>query len=232
MTEPDPFATSASRPSVSFDNATPGTTYAGTIAELPSVHPQTDYVTKKPKTYDDGNPMLCVCVPVVINGEEKAFWANKEGRDGGGMFSAIAKAQDVSGSRLAVGGKLTVTFTGMGLSKLTNTNTKKLFTATYEPPNVFATEAPAAVPAPPVAAPPPPPPAPVAAPAVNPEYAAHIAAGWTPEQIAASRPDLVPAAPVAAPPPPPPAVPAPPIADAQAAAVASLTAEQRLALGL
>lgn len=229
MSEIDPFAASASRPSVSFKNATPGTSYTGIVTELPSIHQQTDYVTKKPKSYDDGNPMMTVCVPVNISGEDKSFWADKEGKDGGGMFSAIAKAQEAAGARLAVGGTLTVTFLGMGMSKATNAMDKKLFSATYVPPNAFAQEAPAAVPAPPVVVP-----APVAAvpppPVSGPTFDQLVAAGWAPEQIAASYPHLS-SAPVAAVPPPP-GVPAPPAADAQAAAVAALTPEQRAALGL
>jgi hypothetical protein len=142
----DPFA-STSAQSVSFNNMPVGTSYTGTILELPSMVQARDFETGNPATWPDGNPKMTVVTKLSVDGEERSLWAPKPSA----MFAAISDAQKAAGAALAIGGTLTVTYTG-DKPNATNPrlNPAKQYAATYQPPNAFADEAPqqaAAIPA-------------------------------------------------------------------------------------
>jgi len=164
-----------------------------------------DFDTGQPAFFPDNNPKMSVVTKIVMaTGEERGLWAAKPSA----MFAAIAEAQKAAGALIAVGGTLTITFTGEK-PNATNPrlNAQKLYAVSYVPPNAFeAQQAPAtggvgqwgaqpATTAPPAwsqpaAATPPAAPAwqqPAAAPlAVVPAPVA-VPQQWTPEQIAAAQ---------------------------------------------
>lgn len=165
---------------------------------------QTDYTTKEPKTYKDGNPVMQVTVLLQTDERldddddgQRTVYVNKTR-----MKRAIQKAlRDAGQGDLAIGGVLTIWMTGTEAAA-GGGSPAKMFQASYIPPAGGLSVAPAPVAAP-VAAPPvaAAPPAPVAAPPAPPA------------------PVAAPPAPVAAPPAPvaPPTPAAPPVAAAPAA---------------
>lgn len=165
----DPFA-STGAPSISFNNMPFGTSYTGTVLELPAMVQARDFETGNPATWSDGNPKMTVVTKLSIDGEERSLWAPKPSA----MFAAISDAQKAAGAALAIGGTLTVTYVG-DKPNATNPrlNPAKQYTAVYQPPNAFAEETVAQVLD--------------ATPAAQPAQAATPAAtsGPTPEQIAA-----------------------------------------------
>jgi hypothetical protein len=172
----DPFAGADSKPSVSFKDKPIGTSYTGTVTKAPELVQARDYESGQPAFWPDGNPKQTVVTTLDINGEELNLWAAKPSA----LFRAIADAQKAAGTQIAVGGTLTVTFTGEKPNdKNPRLNPQKLYTVTYQPPNAFgdtATAPAAATQAAPTAQPAP------AAPAATqgvPQY--------TPEQIAAAK---------------------------------------------
>lgn len=132
----DPFA-STSAPSVSFDKAPIGTSYTGTVLELPAMVQARDFETGNPATWPDGNPKMTVVTKLSVNGEERSLWAPKPSA----MFAAISDAQKAAGAALAIGGTLTVTYVG-DKPNATNPrlNPAKQYSATYQPPNAFGSD--------------------------------------------------------------------------------------------
>lgn len=194
----DPFAGGESNPSLSFKDAPFGTTYVGTVAELPTLMQGRNFESGEPDVWPDGNPKMVVCVTLLIGGDKWSLWAAKPSS----MFSAIKAAQDAAGVQIAVGGTLQVTYTHDVPNKTNpRLNPAKQYAAVYTPPNAFeettaaapaqsaqptmpvdhAMAAPAPVPAAPPAA------APVApAPAANPAETAKqlLAAGVPIDEVA------------------------------------------------
>ena len=113
---------------VKFANV--GDTVSGTIIKEPTVEQQRDIDSGKPRTYDDGNPMLQMVVTLQTDLRDDA-------EDDGvrrlfvrsGLRTAVQKAvQDAGVDSLDVGGELNdVTHTGLD-------GRKKLYRATYVPP--------------------------------------------------------------------------------------------------
>lgn len=132
----DPFA-STGAPSVSFDQRPIGTSYTGTVLELPAMVQARDFDTGNPATWPDGNPKMTVVTKLSINGEERSLWAPKPSA----MFAAISDAQKAAGATLAIGGALTVTYVG-DKPNATNPrlNPAKQYQAVYEPPNAFGSD--------------------------------------------------------------------------------------------
>lgn len=146
------FATE-STPALSFRGAPIGTSYSGTVTRAPELVQSRDYLTGEPATWDDGNPKMSVVLNLQVDGDELSLWAPKPSA----LFAALGAAEKAAGAAIAVGGTLTVTFTG---EKPNATNPKlnaqKLYTATYAPGSAFAEQpaaTPASAPAPQTAAP-------------------------------------------------------------------------------
>ena len=166
---------------------------------------QTDYTTKEPAFYKDGNPIMQAVILIQTDERldedddgQRTIYVNKTR-----MKRAIQNALKESGAGdLAVGGVLTIWMTGTEKSKGGGSDAKT-FAASYSAPvgglAVAAPPVAAPVAAPPVAAPPAPPVA--AAPPVPPVAA--------PPAPVAPAPVAAPPAPVAAPPAPVAAPPAP-----------------------
>ena len=90
----------------------PGSSVTGTVAFPPEDLPVTDYDTKAPVLWPDGNPKLQT--KVVLNTPEGAFALYARDR----ILTAIRKAVGDSGAPdVEVGGQITVEFTEYGKPK-------------------------------------------------------------------------------------------------------------------
>lgn len=131
----DPFAGGTATPSLSFKDMPVGTTYTGVVVEIPKMVQAKDFDTGNAAFWPDGNPKMTVVTRLRVDGEERNLWAPKPSA----MFGAIAAAQQAAGSTIAVGGKISVTYTGdKPNEKNPRLNPAKQYTVTYEPPNAFA----------------------------------------------------------------------------------------------
>ena len=117
-----------------FKFADPGDRIGGVIVEEPRTLPLTEYGSREPKIGPDGKPVLQILVTLAT---EVSADENHDGRwrvyvDKPLMKSAVARALKAAGSKtLAVGDKLTVTFTGMRETR--GGGSAKDFTAEYTP---------------------------------------------------------------------------------------------------
>jgi len=117
-----------------------GDTVTGTITVTPQLRQQTDYKTRKPMFWDDGQPKMQVVV--TLQTDQRAA-ADDDGTRSvyikGDMQRATREALRASGAKgLEVGGTLTVVFVG---EEPTSGDPKKLYQATYLPPSNAAVNA-------------------------------------------------------------------------------------------
>lgn len=114
----------------------PGTTIAGKIVRPPEVQQQREINTGKPKFWDDGTPQkqLLVQVQTTLRDPQvpdddgiRALYVR------GNMLTAVRNAVRASGTQLAAGGHLSVTYTGDGERSKPGFNPPKLYEATYSP---------------------------------------------------------------------------------------------------
>lgn len=123
-----------------------GTVVGGKITAI-NVAQQTDYVTGKPKTWDNGDPMKQIVVTVETDERDDAnddgarnFYlkggAKRTNTTQGAVHEACRKA-GVSG--LAVGGTLSMAY--IGTEPSTQGSDRKLWSAKYEPPTVSVADA-------------------------------------------------------------------------------------------
>jgi len=181
MTNPADSFFGESSPSAKFDAI--GTTVGGVITRIGEPMQQTDFSSGKPLTWDDGTPRMQLPVTVQTDLRDPSNPLDDGKRTlyvKGEMKKAIGAALRAAGAKMALGGTLTVTFSG---EEPTAGFPKKLYTATYAAPAAGFFEEPAQ----PVAAahvgPPPAAPQP-AAPAVPPAPAG-VPAGVDPQAWAA-----------------------------------------------
>ncbi len=181
MTNPADSFFGESSPSAKFDAI--GTTVGGVITRIGDPMQQTDFSSGKPLTWDDGTPRMQLPVTVQTDLRDPSNPLDDGKRTlyvKGEMKKAIGAALRAAGAKMALGGTLTVTFSG---EEPTAGYPKKLYTATYAPPAAGFFEEPAQ----PVAAahvgPPPAAPQP-AAPAAQPAPAG-VPAGVDPQAWAA-----------------------------------------------
>jgi hypothetical protein len=172
-TDPNAFLMGGGGRSAKFETA--GDTITGTITGEPEIRQQTDIKTSQPKFWDNGDPQMQLVVRLQTALREdadddgiRAIYV-KGGFKAPTMQKAVADAVRASGAKgLAVGGTLTVTYTGNGPASGVGMSPPKYYTAQYQPPVVGAAflqepAAPAAVPQQaPAYTPPPAPPVPAA----------------------------------------------------------------------
>jgi len=131
---PDPFATQEKTPSVSFKDKPIGTRVSGRVVEAPEEVQSRDYDTGEPAFWPDGKPKKSIVTVLEINGERYGLWAPKPSA----MFRALSDAQQVAGAQIAVGGILTVDFTGEQPNPdKPRLNPQKQYKAFYQPNNPF-----------------------------------------------------------------------------------------------
>ncbi len=122
-------------PSVKFPEV--GAKIVGRVLKYEMVQ-QRDFQSKKPKFWDDGNPMMQACVTLQAEEWEPV----DEDDDGkrrlyvkGKMRDAVIAAVNASGHKGSlIGGKLGVSYSGDG-EKTGGQSPPKLYKAKYEPPS-------------------------------------------------------------------------------------------------
>lgn len=139
----DPFAGSSdSRPAVSFKNALIGASVTGTVTEAPTMVHSRDFETGEPAYWPSKGagapePKMSAVIGMTVDGEEKSLWVNKPSS----LWQAVQDARQAAGSPIAVGGRLTVTFTGEKANKNPRLNPQKLYSVAYSAPDAFGTHA-------------------------------------------------------------------------------------------
>lgn len=137
---------------------TVGQTWSGKIVSEPVAYQVTDFQTKTPKTYPSGDPIMGVKVEIQTDVRDPAV-EDDDGRrriflDGKRIKEAVRDAVVNAGATgLAIGGTLTVTYTGDGTPASRGVSAPKLYAASYTPPAAAAltdpwAPAPAATPPP------------------------------------------------------------------------------------
>lgn len=134
-TDPNTLLMSGGVPSAKFADV--GAVTKGRVVDLDSSQ-QTDFQTREPKFYDDGNPMMQVVVTLATDVRDPDI----DDDDGtrrlyvrGQMVKAVREAVRKAGADgLAVGGTLGVQYTGDGQPSARGLNPPKLYAAQYAPP--------------------------------------------------------------------------------------------------
>lgn len=141
MTNPADSFFGESSPSAKFDAI--GTTVGGVITRIGDPMQQTDFSSGKPLTWDGGTPKMMLPVTVQTDLRDPSNPLDDGKRTlyvKGEMKKAIGAALRAAGAKMALGGTLTVTFSG---EEPTAGFPKKLYTATYAPPAAGFFEEPA-----------------------------------------------------------------------------------------
>jgi hypothetical protein len=188
-TNPNDFLLGGAGKSASFHNV--GDTVTGKIVTTPEVRQKTKMGTGEPEKWDNGDPKLQLVITLATDerdphdpdddGVRKLYVGGSKKPESHSMHAAVAAAVVTSGAKgLEVGGTLTVTYTGDGVSKTPGFNPPKQYSATYVPAAAGFLAADQQTPAPAATAAPATP-APAAAPAVAPAgpLAEHIATAKT-----------------------------------------------------
>lgn len=103
----DPFSGDGFGKALSFKRVREGHTYKVKVLKRPVLRQATDFTTKKPKTWPDGNPVMTVVISVENEGEKASVWAQKPSS----MFRALKDAQEEAGSKIEPGDWLEITWT-------------------------------------------------------------------------------------------------------------------------
>ena len=113
-----------------------GDTISGTIVSEPTSRQQVDFKTKEPKVFRNGNKAMCLVVALQTNQREddeddgvRNLYINKPSN----LFDAVSEAlADAKAKALTPGGKLSVTWTGLGKPFMQGAQAPRVFSATYE----------------------------------------------------------------------------------------------------
>lgn len=116
----------------------PGEIVSGVIVAKPDVQQQRDFTTGEPKVYSDGNPRLQIRVVIETDLRDEDDEDDTGARAlylKGNLQKAVAAAVRASGAKgLAVGGRLSIKYTGDGTPAQRGLNPPKLYSAHYAPP--------------------------------------------------------------------------------------------------
>lgn len=137
----DLFAGSGA-PAIKFTSV--GDSVSGIITDA-EVRQQRDYDSNEPKFWDDGKPMMEVILTITTSLRDSSI----EDDDGtrrvfcrGQMLTAMRDAvRKAKARKPEVGGKVTITHSGLGEAKKRGFNPPKLFTVAYEPPTAVQMDA-------------------------------------------------------------------------------------------
>lgn len=119
---------------------TVGTSYSGTITRVGEPQQQKDPADGKPKTYDDGNPVMVLPVEIQTSVREDA---DDDGKRtiwvASGIRFAVRDAVRKAGAKgLREGGMLTITLTTVDAPTRPGINGVKHYAASYTPPAATA----------------------------------------------------------------------------------------------
>lgn len=141
-TTAEQFLLGAGGKSAKFDAV--GVQVSGTIAQPPQVRQQTHMETGAPLTWDNGDPRMQLVVQLQTteradaddDGIRNLYVKGSKDPSSKSLHAAVAGAVAGSGAKgLEVGGTLSVTYVGDGVSKTRGFNPPKQYEATYVPPN-------------------------------------------------------------------------------------------------
>jgi hypothetical protein len=138
--DPNTFLMGGGVPSAKFDGI--GVTVTGVIDDI-TASQQTDFTTGEPKTWPNGDPMMQVVVTLATDQRDPDISDDDGLRKvyvkGKSLTNAVRDAVRRAGAKgLEVGGTLTVTYTGDGVSERRGINPPKLYAAEYAKPNPAA----------------------------------------------------------------------------------------------
>lgn len=113
-----------------------GDVVTGTIVSEPTSRQQVDFKTKEPKVFRNGNKAMCLVVALQTTLREddeddgvRNLYINKPSN----LFDAVSEAlANAKAKALTPGGKLTVTWTGLGKPFMQGAQAPRVFSATYE----------------------------------------------------------------------------------------------------
>ena len=138
--DPNAFLLGGGGKSAKFE--TIGDTVTGTIVATPELRQQTDLASGKPKTWDNGDPVMQLVIKLQTTGREDAEDDGVRNLYVSGGFKraslqkAVADAvRTAKASGLAVGGTLAVKFTGEEPPATKGFSPAKLYAAKYTPPS-------------------------------------------------------------------------------------------------
>lgn len=134
------FLMGNSVPGARFENQ--GDTVGGTITDEPTIQQQRDFTTGELKVWKDGTPQRQLVVTVGTELRDPTI-TDDDGRRRfyvkGELQKTVASAVRSAGAtNLEVGGVLTITHTGLGVSPGRGLNPPKLYSATYVKPTAAA----------------------------------------------------------------------------------------------
>lgn len=135
----DPFAPKPK--AISFDDAEVPTKLIGTIVQRPRLLRQLDYKTRKPLSWESGEPKMVAVTVLDIGGKRHSLWAKSPSA----LFAALVQATEEAGESMRPGGVLEVDFIGYSFdrgeeiltvkpNKRRGMNAALCFTAEYTPP--------------------------------------------------------------------------------------------------
>lgn len=132
-TDPNDFLMGGGGTSAKFENV--GDVVTGVISSTPEVKQQTDPQTGKPTFWDNGDPKMQLIV--VLSTDQRD--ADNDEDDGtrriyvkGKLQYAVRDAVKLAGAKgLEVGGRLTITHTGLGDAPFKGASRAKLYSAEY-----------------------------------------------------------------------------------------------------
>jgi hypothetical protein len=136
----DPFAPKPK--AISFEDMPVPTKMIGTLIQRPKVLRQLQYKTRKPLSWESGEPMQVAVVVWERAGKRESLWAKMPSA----LFAALVDATEQAGESMRPGGVLEVDFIGYSWerdgdilttkpAKRRGMNASLRFTAEYTPPN-------------------------------------------------------------------------------------------------
>ena len=148
------FTPAASR-SIKFAN--PGDEVHGTITDISEPMQSTKFGSKELDFWPSGDPKMQVKITLQTSAREdgdddgkRGLWVVVSGKPGGQLAAIRDAVREAGANDIAVGGTLSMQFTGYDPESKNPANPRKLFTAAYSAPTgggTFRTEAPAPAPA-------------------------------------------------------------------------------------
>lgn len=127
--EDDPFAI-VKTPAVSFKGAPIGTEVRFKVTRKATMVQGRDFETNEPKTWPDGNPVMCAVFQGIVDGEKRSLWATKPSN----LFNAIGEGQaEAGGQRIDAPDELVIKLVGEQPGKMGKKgHPQKLYTVRVE----------------------------------------------------------------------------------------------------
>jgi len=146
MSNADDLLFAGGLPSLSFKDKAVGFEYNFTIDKVNEPRQQNDLVTNKPKSWDDGRPMMTVPVDIILDPGTftpedpsdrglRSWWINVGSQTNSVVRDAV---RAVNGQGLEKGAHIRLMLAGSEPSSIKGANDKKLYAVTYTRPSAAA----------------------------------------------------------------------------------------------